>query len=223
MGKLVYEKLKQNLDTFVIRGLLRSEERKHRTGGGEDVFASDITKAKTLSQTFLGVDVLIILTSKSGRRIFFYNEGAYLEQVDWIGQKNQIDATKIIGVRHIILVGSMGGRDPKHHLKPFANGRILIWKRHSELYLVDSGITYTLIKLGGLLDKEGGLRELLIANNDELLPTQMKTIPRADVAQVSVQEIPHDEVKNKAYDLASKPEGEGSSTLDFKSFFSQVF
>ncbi|KAH7428481.1 hypothetical protein KP509_09G003700 [Ceratopteris richardii] len=233
-GKLVYNKLKQNPDKFVVRGLVRSEESKIRIGGGEDVFVADITKAEALSPAFSGVDVLIILTSaapkmkpgfdpsKGGRPEFYYDEGAYPEQVDWIGQKNQIDTAKIAGVKHIILVGSMGGTDPNHHLNSFGNGKILVWKRHSEQYLVDSGVTYTLIRPGGLLDKEGGLRELLIGNNDELLATQTKTIPRADVAEVCVQAILHDEVKNKAFDLASKAEGEGSPTLDFKSFFSQV-
>lgn len=40
---------------------------------------------------------------------------------------------------------------------------------------------------GGLLDKEGGLRELIVGKDDELLQTETRTIPRADVAEVCVQ------------------------------------
>lgn len=233
-GKLVYEKLKHRPDKFITRGLVRSEASKAKVGGGEDVYIGDITKAETLGPAFSGVDVLIILTSaapqikpgfdpsKGGRPEFYYEEGAYPEQVDWIGQKNQIDEAKKAGVKHIILVGSMGGTDPNHPLNSFGNGKILIWKRKSEQYLVDSGVTYTLIRPGGLLDKDGGLRELLIGKDDELLATDTKTIPRADVAEVCVQAILHDEVKNKAFDLTSKPEGVAPPTTDFKALFSQV-
>lgn len=42
---------------------------------------------------------------------------------------------------------------------------------------------------GGLQDKEGGLRELLVGKDDELLSTDTKTIPRADVAEVCLQVI----------------------------------
>lgn len=40
---------------------------------------------------------------------------------------------------------------------------------------------------GGLQDKDGGLRELIVGKDDELLQTDTKTIPRADVAEVCVQ------------------------------------
>jgi hypothetical protein len=40
---------------------------------------------------------------------------------------------------------------------------------------------------GGLLDKEGNVRELVVGNDDELLSTNSKLIPREDVAEVCVQ------------------------------------
>lgn len=43
------------------------------------------------------------------------------------------------------------------------------------------------LRPGGLLDKDGGLRELIVGKDDELLQTETKTIPRADVAEVCVQ------------------------------------
>lgn len=44
-------------------------------------------------------------------------------------------------------------------------------------------------RAGGLIDKEGGFRELIVGKDDELLQTQTKTIPRADVAEVCIQVI----------------------------------
>lgn len=40
---------------------------------------------------------------------------------------------------------------------------------------------------GGLQDKDGGVRELLVGKDDEILKTETKTIARADVAEVCLQ------------------------------------
>ena len=42
-------------------------------------------------------------------------------------------------------------------------------------------------RAGGLQDKEGGIRELLVGKDDELLQTETRTIARADVAEVCLQ------------------------------------
>ena len=40
-----------------------------------------------------------------------------------------------------------------------------------------SGIDYTIVRAGGLLDKEGGKRELLVGQNDEMLANPPNGIP----------------------------------------------
>ncbi|CAA7389715.1 unnamed protein product [Spirodela intermedia] len=233
-GQIVYRKLKERAEQFVGRGLVRTEESKEKIGGADDVFVGDIRDAAALAPACQGIDALIILTSavpkmkpgfdpsKGGRPEFFFEDGQFPEQVDWIGQKNQIDAAAAAGVKHIVLVGSMGGTDPNHPLNSIGNGNILVWKRKAEQYLADSGIPYTIIRAGGLQDTAGGVRELLVSRDDELLKTETRTIARADVAEVCVQALQIEEAKFKALDLASKPEGAGAPTSDFKSLFSQV-
>uniref|UniRef100_A0A5B6YTZ3 NAD(P)-binding domain-containing protein n=1 Tax=Davidia involucrata TaxID=16924 RepID=A0A5B6YTZ3_DAVIN len=233
-GQIAYRKLKERSDQFIGKGLVRTEESKEKIGGADDVFVGDIRDADSVVPAIQGIDALIILTSavpkmkpgfdpsKGGRPEFYYEDGAYPEQVDWIGQKNQIDAAKASGVKQIVLVGSMGGTNPNHPLNSLGNGNILIWKRKAEQYLADSGIPYTIIRAGGLQDKEGGVRELLIGKDDELLQTETKTIARADVAEVCIQALQFEAAKFKAFDLASKPEGTGTLTKDFKDLFSQL-
>ncbi|GMP50821.1 hypothetical protein CsSME_00017284 [Camellia sinensis var. sinensis] len=97
-----------------------------------------------------------------------------------------------------------------------------VWKRKAEQYLADSGVPYTIIRAGGLQDKEGGIRELLVGKDDELLNTETKTVTRDDVAEVSIQALQFGEAKFKAFDLASKPERVGTPTKDFKALFSQI-
>ncbi|PWA44971.1 NAD(P)-binding Rossmann-fold superfamily protein [Artemisia annua] len=233
-GQIVYKKLKERSSEFTARGLVRSEESKSKIGGADDVFIGDITKPETLAPAIGGIDALVILTSavpkmkpgfdptKGGRPEFYFEDGQYPEQVDWEGQKSQIDAAKAAGVKQIVLVGSMGGTNINHPLNSLGNGNILVWKRKAEQYLADSGIPYTIIRAGGLQDKEGGIRELLIGKDDELLQTETKTVARPDVAEVCVQALQIEEAKFKAFDLASKPEGTGTPTKDFKALFSQI-
>ena len=76
-------------------------------------------------------------------------------QIDWIGQKAQIDAAKEAGVKKVVLISSMGGTDENHPLNKLGNGNILIWKRKAEEYLINSGaFDYTIIHPGGLIDGE---------------------------------------------------------------------
>ncbi|MED6187899.1 hypothetical protein PIB30_080956, partial [Stylosanthes scabra] len=198
-GQIVYKKLKEQPNEYVARGLVRTEESKQKIGGADDVFVGDIRDADSIVPAIQGVDALIILTSavpqmkpgfdptKGQRPEFYFEDGAYPEQVDWIGQKNQIDAAKAAGLKQVVLVGSMGGTDLNHPLNSLGNGNILLWKRKAEQYLADSGIPYTIIRAGGLQDKEGGLRELLVGKDDELLKTETRTIARPDVAEVCIQ------------------------------------
>lgn len=72
------------------------------------------------------------------------------EQIDWIGQKMQIDAAKSSGVKKVVIVGSMGGTQSDNFLNTIGDGNILVWKRRSERYLIDSGLSYFIVHPGGL-------------------------------------------------------------------------
>jgi hypothetical protein len=92
-GHLVFSKLKERSDQFTARGLVRTEESKQRIGGADDVFVADIREADHLAPAVQGVHALVILTSaspkmkpgfdptKGGRPEFYYEDGAYPEQV----------------------------------------------------------------------------------------------------------------------------------------------
>ena len=86
---------------------------------------------------------------------FDYPKGQYPEQVDWLGQKAQIDAAKSAGANQVVIVSSMGGTDPGNRLNQLGNGKILIWKRKAEEYLMQAGFpSYTIIHPGGLIDEK---------------------------------------------------------------------
>ena len=76
-------------------------------------------------------------------------------QIDWLGQKAQIDAAKEAGVKRVVLISSMGGTDENNPLNRLGAGRVLVWKRMAEEYLINSkAFTYTILHPGGLIDDE---------------------------------------------------------------------
>jgi uncharacterized protein YbjT (DUF2867 family) len=238
-GSLVLQKLRQHPDKFAAVGFARSSAKAEELFGSIEGFCfGDIVDRSTVESALSGCQALVILTSavpqlkappQPGERPEFeFAAGGMPEVVDYRGQINQIDAAKATGVEHIVLVGSMGGTDENHPLNRLGNGNILIWKRKAEQYLIDSGIDYTIVRAGGLIDKPGGTRELLVGKNDELLanpPNGIPTsIPRADVAEVVVQALREPNARNQAFDVISKPEDDPSAvvTTDFAALFDRA-
>eukprot|EP00798_Chlamydomonas_sp_ICE-L_P020624 gene20624-27424_t len=64
---------------------------------------------------------------------FGWKEGQTPEKVDWNGAKAQFDAAKIAGIKHVLVVGSMGGTEPDNMLNKLGGGNILVWKRKAEM------------------------------------------------------------------------------------------
>lgn len=236
-GSLVVQKL-QNLANVSVRGFARSQKKVQELfGSTENFFFGDILQPDALTPALQACDALVILTSSTpqmktppqpGQRPeFMFPPGEMPEQVDYHGQVNQIEAAKRAGVKQIVLVGSMGGTDENHVLNRMGNGNVLIWKRKAEQYLIDSGIDYTIIRAGGLLDQPGGKRELIVGKDDEFLVNPLEdipsAIPRADVAEVAVQALLEPVARNKAFDVISKPEISGQTPFrnNFKALFEQ--
>lgn len=102
------------------------------------------------------------------------NNILHILQIDWLGQKVQIDAAHAAGVKQVILISSMGGTDPNHFLNTMGDqGNILQWKRKAEQYLMSSGLSYTIIHPGGEELQSGNQLLFATAATCQLLqPTQ---------------------------------------------------
>ena len=209
-----------------------------------ELIEGDISDPQSLSKLVEGVDALVILTSAvpkpkvlslvkalvtklipwmdNKRPEFYFPDDGTPEQIDWLGQKAQIDAALASGTcKKIVLVSSMGGTQLDNFLNTMGGGgggksdekvgekNILLWKRKAEMYLVATGVDYTIIHPGGLLNKDGGKRELLVGMDDELLKGDRRSVPRADVAEVVVRCLDAEEARKLSFDLASREEGEG--------------
>lgn len=239
------KKLLERPDQFAARGVVRNgksaEQLKGWGASEEQIVMGDILREggeAALQRAVEGADALVIATSavpkikplslipvllakvtgKQGvRPQFSFKEDQMPEQIDWLGQKAQIDAAKAAGVRKVVVISSMGGTQKDNFLNTIGDGNILVWKRKAEKYLIDSGLTYTIVHPGGLIDEEGGKRELVIDVDDGLINggSKYRRIPRADVAEFVVQCLALPEADNRSVDLVAKEPGDAPPTTDF--------
>ena len=205
----------------------------------DSVVVCDITNAdtSTIDELLADCDALMICTSakpaptgeineETKRPIFGFPNGQP-ELVDWIGQKNLIDAAKKAKKDvHVVLCGSMGGTNPNNSLNNLGKitnsdgsvtgGDILKWKRKSEVYLMnESGLPYTIVHPGGLLNEPGNERELCLGVDDKIPGTSNNSVPREDVANVMIAALEDESYRGRSFDLVSKPVGEGVRTKDY--------
>ena len=214
----------------------------------DEVVTADIADEAALASAMANCDAVVMCTSAvpaikkwslvkllfkktilrrkdAGRPEFKFGPGCTPEEVDWLGAKKQIDAAKAAGVSHFVFVSSMGGTQPENFLNTIgkqddgSGGDILLWKRKAERYLVDSGVPFTIVHPGGLVDEEPGKRELTVEVDDVLLGLKSRSVARADVARVCCAALFDDAALGKSFDLASKPVGEGTPTLHAASVF----
>lgn len=104
------------------------------------------------------------------------------ERPDYPGNKNLIDAAVKAGVQKFILVSSIGAGNSVSALSPqvlAALGTVLAEKNKAEEYLIASGLTYTIIRPGGLKSEPATGNGVLTED-----PHIIGSINRQDVAQL---------------------------------------
>lgn len=251
-GQALFRKLLALPDEFQPLGLVRSEESKKAlvdSGVPEfNVIVADVTNADAVKAAvqIAGGDNLYgfcICTSakpapteeinpETGRPAFVFPRGDP-EVVDWVGQKNQIDACP--PGAHVVLCSTMGGTNPDHPLNTIAKkinpdgsisgGMIVQWKRKSEVYLTEQApkLKYTIVHPGGLTNEPGGQRELVVGVDDSMEGTESRTVPREDVAQVMLEALRHPtQYAGRSFDVRAKDVGDGSPTKDFQTLLDRL-
>ena len=117
------------------------------------------------------------------------------QRADYLGNKNLIDAALKAGAQKFILVSSIGSGNSAVALPPQALqtlGPVLVEKEKAEKYLVESGLTYTIIRPGGLKSEPATGNGILIED-----PRIAGSIHRADVAQLVCRCLNSDRANNK--------------------------
>lgn len=121
-------------------------------------------------------------------------------RVDYEGTKNLVNAAKSQGIEHFVLVSSLCVSQLFHPLNLF--WLILLWKKQGEEYLQRSGLTYTIVRPGGLKNEDNA-DAIVMESADKLFEG---SIPRNKVAQVCVEAIFEPASRNKIVEIVANAE-----------------
>mmetsp|Transcript_16605 Transcript_16605/g.30206 ORF Transcript_16605/g.30206 Transcript_16605/m.30206 type:complete len:335 (-) Transcript_16605:66-1070(-) len=227
-GKKLMHEVKCGLDQVVVSDVtqldIESEDGIPQGLNGAEAMVictsavPNISKSSVL-KALLKVPMNVIMGEKpfNFRSLRFrYRPGLYPEKVDYEGQKKQIDLAKKLGIKQVVVVSSMGGTDPSNFLNSIGkgkdgsgNGDILLWKRKAEKYLVETGLRYSIIHPGGLLDTPAGTQQLILDVDDKLLKNEKRSISRGDVANLCVAALTVGHGRDVSFDCISREVEDG--------------
>jgi uncharacterized protein YbjT (DUF2867 family) len=164
-----------------VRALVRPSSQLPAGLEGAEIVRLELGDRAALERALAGVDALVIAT---GARPSPDLAGPL--KVDALAIRDQIGACQAAGVRRVVLVSSLCSGRLFHPLNLF--GLILLWKRLGERWLEASGLEWTVIRPGGLLESEEqvdawGIR---YSGPDE---QQSSSIPRRLVARLCLEAL----------------------------------
>ncbi|OUC14189.1 MAG: epimerase [Alkalinema sp. CACIAM 70d] len=192
-----------------VRALVRDVEKaKTILPASVEVVTGDVLQASTLAAAIGDATAIFCAT---GAKPSLDPTQPYL--VDFEGTKNLVNAAKSQGIEHFVLVTSLCVSKLLHPLNLF--WAILVWKKWAEEYLQRSGLTYTIVRPGGLKNEDNS-DAIVMSNADTLFEG---SIPRTKVAQVCVEAALATDAKNKVVEIVAKPDAPHKS---FGELFSAI-
>lgn len=170
-----------------------------------ELVVGDVLQPASLSEAMGDSTVVLCAT---GAKPSFDPTGPY--QVDFQGTKNLVDVAKAKGIQHLVLVSSLCTSQLFHPLNLF--WLILVWKKQAEEYIQKSGLTYTIVRPGGLKNEDSA-NAIVMQSADTLFDG---SIPRQKVAQVCVEALFDPAAQNKIVEIVAREQAPGKT-------FSELF
>ena len=204
--RIVQELVKRNIP---VRALVRDlEQARAILPESAELVVGDVLKPDSLSAAMADSTVLLCAT---GAKPSFDPTGPY--KVDYEGTKNLVDVAKAKGIEHFVFGSSLCTSQLFHPLNLF--WLILVWKKQAEEYIQKSGLTYTIVRPGGLKNEDNPY-PVVMSSADTLFDG---SIPRTKVAQVCVEALFDPAARNKIVEIVAKAEAPEKS---FDQLFASV-
>ena len=181
---------------YRVRALVRDADKaREQLGADVDYVQGDVKDAAAVKAAAAGAFAVISSIGARGR-----DGPDRPEMIDYQGVRNLVDAARAAGARQFVLISSRGVTQADHPLNRMF-GNVLAWKLKGEEYLRASGIPYTVVRPGGLLNEPGGISDIAFEQGDTPVGTRVLSIPREDVAIVCVEALRHPEAKNRTFEI----------------------
>ncbi|EFA70888.1 NAD(P)-dependent oxidoreductase [Cylindrospermopsis raciborskii S07] len=190
--RIVEELVSRNIP---VRALVRDEQKARNLLPSQvELIVGDILQPETLVAA-LGDSTVVLCAT--GARPSFDPTGPY--QVDFQGTKNLVKAAQDRKIQHFVLVSSLCVSQLFHPLNLF--WLILVWKKQAEEFIRKSGITYTIVRPGGLKNDDNS-DEVIMQGPDTLFEG---SISRKKVARVCVESLFEKARWNQIVEIIAKP------------------
>lgn len=188
---IVRELLKKNIP---VKAFVRDLEKARKILPSEaQLVLGDVLDKASIASAITDCDILVCATGASPS---FNIIAPY--QIDYEGTKNLVDVATANNIRHFVIVSSLCVSQFFHPLNLF--WLVLYWKKQAEQYIQKSGLTYTIVRPGGLKN-EDNTDNTIMSSADTLFEG---SIPRQKVSQVCVEALFNDEAKNKIVEIIAK-------------------
>jgi len=196
--RIVQELVKRQIP---VRALVRNLEKAKAILPPEaQLVVGDVLNPDSLNTALADSTVLLCATGASPS---FDPTGPY--KVDYEGTKNLVDAAKAKGIEQFVFVSSLCTSKLFHPLNLF--WLILVWKKQAEEYIQKSGLTYTIVRPGGLTNEDNSY-PVVMSSADTLFDGR---IPRQKVAQVCVEALLQPESHNKVVEIITEAQASAKS------------
>ncbi len=199
---------------FRVHALVRDAQKAREQLGPDVTYRQgDVKDPQSLTAAVAGVDAVISSIGARGK-----DGPDRPEMVDYQGLRNLVDAARAARVRQFVMVSSRGVTQDEHPLNRMF-GNVLMWKLKGEDYLRASGLPYTVIRPGGLLNEPGGKGDIAFEQGDRRFGDTTLTIPREDVAMVCVQALKNPGAKFRTFEIHRT---DGAPVSDWKAKFADL-
>lgn len=197
---------------FQVRALVRDTAKARQLLGDRvELVVGDIKDPSTLATAFAGTDAVISAVGARGAK-----GPDRPEAIDYEGVKILVQAATANGTRQFVLVSSRAVTQPNNPLNRIF-GNVLIWKLKGEDALRASGVPYTIVRPGGLVNAAGGAQDIVFEQGDP--ETSESTITRADVARICVEALKFPEARNRTFEVSARP---GPPVTDWRAKFAAL-
>ena len=200
---------------YPVRALARDPgSAGQRLGAAVEVIRGDITKPDTLPPALREVTHVVFTAGvHSGR---FARED-FVKLTDYEGVTNTLSAARGAGLRgRFIYMNALGITTPSLAavLLNWWKRNTLVWRRRAEEAIRASGLDYTIIRAGFLVNRPSGRRAVVVGQEAFPLSPRYR-IAREDVADAFVEALAHPRASRATFDIVwgKGPRREGWSAL----------
>lgn len=183
-------KLFQNSEAHSARAMVRKEEQAEAfKQEGIDAVTADLEgRAEDIAAAAKGCDAVIFTAGSGG-----HTGADKTLLVDLDGAVKTMEAAKQAGIERYIIVSALQAHNREHWNEKIRH--YYVAKHYADRLLTESGLTYTIVRPGGLTN-EPGTGKVSAAEN-----LSRGAIPREDVARVVFASLDEAGTFNRGFDL----------------------